>query len=95
MLKFIPDYYKSKKIFDKAVDNYSHALEFVLDCNNTQKMYNKAADTYPSVIQLVSKSYKTQKMCDKAVGTVILTLFFIDVRLKKCMIKLFPKNPLC
>ena len=31
MLGFFPDCYKNKKMFDKAVDNYSHALRFVHD----------------------------------------------------------------
>ena len=29
------DQYKSHKIFDKAVDNYAHALEFVPDQHKT------------------------------------------------------------
>ena len=37
ILKFIPDNYKKQKICDKAVYNYSHALESIPDCFNTQK----------------------------------------------------------
>ena len=31
MFRFIPDCYKNQKVWDKAIDNYSHALEFVPD----------------------------------------------------------------
>ena len=37
ILKLIPDNYKNQKICDKAVYNYSHALESIPDCFNTQK----------------------------------------------------------
>ena len=32
MVGFITDCYKNQKMRDKAIDNYSHALEFVPDC---------------------------------------------------------------
>ena len=32
MLGFIPDCYVGKKMYNKAVDNYSHALRFVPNC---------------------------------------------------------------
>ena len=34
-LKRIPDCYKNKKMDNKAVDNYPHALEFVTECYKT------------------------------------------------------------
>ena len=37
-LKFVPDCYKNQQMYDKAVDNYPHALEFVLECQKTEKI---------------------------------------------------------
>ena len=31
-LKSLPDHYKNQKMYNKAVDSYSHALEFVRKC---------------------------------------------------------------
>ena len=39
----VPDCYKNQKMYDKAVDNYPHALEFVPDCYMTQEMCDKVA----------------------------------------------------
>ena len=58
---------KTKKICDKAVDNYPHILEFVPDCFPIQKMCDKALSTYPSSMQFASECYKTQEMFGKAV----------------------------
>ena len=41
-LKPIPDCYKNQEVYNKAVDNYSYALEFVPECYETQKMFLKA-----------------------------------------------------
>ena len=54
---------------NKAVDNYSHALEFVPDCCKTQEMCNKAVNTHTSAIQFVPECCKIQEMCVKAVDT--------------------------
>ena len=40
MLSFIPNL-KYKKMCDKTVDYYPHALEFVPDCCKTKKICNK------------------------------------------------------
>ena len=57
----------------------------------------KAVDTYPPAIQFVPDLYKTQEMCFKALILVFLYLiiFLIDIKLKKCAIKHFPKILLC
>ena len=52
-LGFVSDCYKDRKMFVKAVDNYSHASKFLPDCCKSQKMCNKAVDTYPYAIQFV------------------------------------------
>ena len=96
-LRFAPGCYRNQRTCIKDVHNYAHELEFVLDCYKTQKMCNKAVDTYSSEIQFVSDQYKIHKMCDKRLILVLMymTLILIDVRLKKSVIKLFPKNLLC
>ena len=72
MFRFIPDCYKNQKVWDKAIDNYSHALEFIPDwcntiyswCYKTQKMCDKAADWFLSfLINSVWDRYKSQEMC--------------------------------
>ena len=40
-------------MWNKAVDNYAHALEFVPEFYKTQEMCNKAVNTYTSAIQFV------------------------------------------
>ena len=61
-----------KKIWNKAVDNYTHALKFVSDCFKTEKIGNKAGDTYA----FVPEYYKTQEMSDKAVITCFSCIWF-------------------
>ena len=36
-LKSALDFYKNQEMCNKAVDNYSHALEFVPECYKTQE----------------------------------------------------------
>ena len=54
---------------NKAVDNYTHALEFVSYQYKTQVMCIKAVDNYPSTIKYVPDQYNTQEMCIRAVNT--------------------------
>ena len=67
---------KKKKISNKPVNNYTHALEFVPNCYKTQKPCNKAVDTYPLTIQFALECYKNKKICDKAANTC---LFVFDL----------------
>lgn len=88
------------KIKNAAVNNYAQALEFVPDSSKTRRICNKAVETYPSVMQYILECYKTQEICDTAVDTCsfvfdYVLLFLIDIRLKKFVVKLFPKNLLC
>ena len=64
-------------------------LNLFLNVTKTPKNCDKAADTYPSTIKYVPDQFKTQKMCDKVL--LCLILFPINIRLKKCVIKLFVK----
>ena len=53
-------------MYNKAVENYPHALEFISESYKTQKMCDKAVNIYPSTIKLVSECFMTQEMYDKA-----------------------------
>ena len=43
-LNFIPDSYKNQEMYNKAIDNYPHALEFVPECFMTQELWDKAVN---------------------------------------------------
>ena len=36
-LKCVPDCFKNQEMYNKALENYPHALEFVTECYKTQK----------------------------------------------------------
>ena len=46
---------QNHKLCNKAIDNYTHALEFVPKCYKTQKMCDKAVNRFLD-------QYKTQEM---------------------------------
>ena len=67
-LEYVPDCYKTLKMYVKAVNIYSFALKYVSDCYNTQEMCEKVVDTFmldgsliavlkKCVIRLVLKNY--------------------------------------
>ena len=66
----------TQQIYDKAAENYPHALKFALDFYGTQTMCDKAVKTYNSTIKFVPKCYKTQEMYGKAVNRCFLYLHF-------------------
>ena len=65
-------------------------LRLVPDHRKIRKMCNHAFKKLLFVIRYFSDQCRTQQMCDRAIlenrGT--LDLFLIDIRLKKCVIKL-------
>ena len=63
-------------------------LIFVSDSYKNQNMCNNAVDNYAHALGFVPVCFKTQKMFDKAASTILLFLFLIDIRHKKCVIKL-------
>ena len=65
------DCYKSQEICNKAVENYSHALEYVPQCFMTENVCDKAVDLYPSTIKFVPECFMIQEMCDEAVNKCI------------------------
>ena len=78
-------------MYNKAVDNYRHALQFVPECYKTLYMCYKAIDTYSALTKFVPECYKTQEMCDKADVSLYLILFLIGIKLKECATELFQK----
>ena len=82
---------------NKALNNYAYVLEFVPDCYETQEMFFKAGDASPSAIQVFPESHKFKKCVFKLLTLVFLylILFLIDIRRKKCVIKLFLIILLC
>ena len=76
-LESVSDCYRNQQMCDQAVDNYSYALKFVPDCYMNQKLCEKGVDTHPSTIAFVF----LQKH-----------LSLIEIRLKKCMIKLLNRS---
>ena len=44
---------------NKAVNNYSHALEVVPECNKTQKIRDKSVDTHPPRTKFLPEFYNT------------------------------------
>ena len=85
----------------KVILEIGGMLKSVSDWQKNQEMWNKSVDTYPSATQFVPKYYKTHKnnirIMIKLLILVLLHLirFWINIRLKKCVIKMFPKNLLC
>ena len=79
-------------MYNKAVDNFLHALEFVPERCKTQKMCDKAVSSFPSATEFVPECFMTQEMCDKLMGTFLyLILYLIDIILIECVTKLFLK----
>ena len=84
-------------MFNKAVDNYSHALEFVLDYYKTQKRCDKAVNTYSSTINMFMNAIRRKICMIKVVNKCFLYLILlpIDIKLKKSVKDLFTKIFLC
>ena len=70
-------FYKNQKICNKAIDNYSHALEFILNYYKTQQMCNKAIDNYTHALEIVPDCFKTQNICNKAIDNYSHSLAFV------------------
>ena len=47
VLEFVPDFYKTQKMCNKAVDTYPSAIQLVTDQHKTQEICVKAVDTCP------------------------------------------------
>ena len=80
-----------KKCVKKTILKNAGTLKSVSDCYKNQEMCNKVVNTYSFTIQFVPECYKTQKICDKAFSKSFLAfyVFFIDMKLEKCVRELF------
>ena len=67
-LKSLSDCNKNQELCDKAIDNYSHALEFVLECYKTQEMCDKAFNKRNFVFDSAPDQFKTKTMRDKIIS---------------------------
>ena len=72
-LKSVPDSYKNQEMYNKVVDNYSHASEFFPECQKTQKRCDEAVDTYPYTIKFL-ECHMTQGICNKAVNRCLFCI---------------------
>ena len=48
-LKFVPDCFKTQKMFNKAVGIYPSSMQFFSECYKTQGMCHKTVDTSPFI----------------------------------------------
>ena len=55
-------------MYNKAVENYPHALEFFPECYETQKMCDKVVNRYFFVFDSIADKDKTQRMFDSVVS---------------------------
>ena len=81
-LKFAPQCFKNKKMCDKVVDNYAHALGLITIVIRLKKVYNKAVNAFLLTIQFVPKCYKDRGIINKIVYIFLfyLALLLIDIR---------------
>ena len=74
-----------KCVYNKAIENYLHALEYVPECYKTHEICDKAVDAYPSTIEFVPNCYKTkEQFIEQFIAAFLhLILFLINTKLKK------------
>ena len=77
MMKYVPDHFKRKEMYNEAVRNNPYVLMHVHDHFKTQEMCNKAIEVSPWQLNYISDQYKTQRMCDKAVEYNPFSLQFV------------------
>ena len=95
MLKLISNCHKNQKMWNKAVDNYIHALEYVHDCCSTQKMCNRLSVHILLQYNLFLNTLKHKKYLIKLLILVFLCLilFQITTKLKENYDKVVSKEP--
>ena len=93
MLKFVPDYLKSKKMCKHTDKKLPFLIRYVPDRYKTQQMCDKVilenggtlgsvpdykgVDNYSHALKYIPDCYVTQKSCDKAVNTYHSTIQFV------------------
>ena len=76
MLKYVPDYLKTEKMCERAVEEDSWPLVYVPDCFKRKDMC-KGVCPHPRLIGHVPDHFKTQEMCNKAVELDPSFLWFV------------------
>ena len=76
MLKYVPDYLKTEKMCERAVEEDSWSLVYVPDCFKRKDMC-KGVCPHPRLIGHVPDHFKTQEMCNKAVELDPSFLWFV------------------
>ena len=77
LMKYVPDHFKRKEMYNEAVRNNPYMLRHVPDHFKTQEMCDKAVEIDPFILWSVRDWYKTQEMCDKTVEKVSWSLEYV------------------
>ena len=91
VIRYVPGRYKTKKMYNEVISENGGMLEFIPDYYKDQKMCDKAVDNCFHASRFAPNCYKIQKCSIKLLVRVVLLylfLFLINVRPKKCVIKL-------
>ena len=89
---YAADRYWTQKMCDNVILGSSAMLKPISVCYKNQKLCNKVVDNYAHTLESVLDYHKTQKCVKKLPILMQCNLFLIDLRLKKCVMKLFPKK---
>ena len=65
-IKEIPEHFKTQKMCNETVAQFSYALRYVPDDLKTEEMCNEAVSNNPAVFFLVPDHLKTEEMCNEA-----------------------------
>ena len=89
-LQSVLDCYKNQVMYNKAVDNYPHALEFVPECYKTQKCVRKLLILILLQLNIFWNAIRLKKCVIKQfIDVFYLSLFLINIKRKKYVTWLF------
>ena len=90
MLKFVPDYLKTKKMCKHPAKKLTFVIRCIFVRYKIQQICDKAVDNYANELEFVHDCYKTHKYVTKLSILIHLQyyLFLNTIRLKKFLIKL-------
>ena len=81
LMKYVPDHFKRKEMYNEAVRNNPWTLEHVPDHFKTQEMCIKAVEVFSGLLWSVPGHFKMQDICDKEVGKVPWSLSVLPIGL--------------
>ena len=89
LIKYVPDRCKAQQLCDKVIIENDIMIMFMPDQYITQECDN-VVNNYPDTLESVPDCFMTQKLCNNAASTYLTEydLFLINLKLKKCVIKL-------